>query len=109
MTLITVKRFRVRPASYEIYTIDSTVLGEKWCSFFLKTNFCRLLPYTRDVNRTVRRGYNGYVYVVSANDREIVYNSNYILNSTDEDKYILAKQLVEYILSRYKYGYDVTF
>ena len=39
MTIITVKKFRQDPYFYEEYSIDSVELGQKWCSFFLKTAF----------------------------------------------------------------------
>ena len=110
MTIITVKLFRENPYYYDEYSIDSSILGEKWCSFFLKTNFCRILPFRRVVNNSAcilgtgaagaRLGYNGFVYIVDANNREIVYNSNFVL---DDERFIYVRDFVKYILGKYKY------
>ena len=100
MTIITVKIFRENPYYYDEYSIDSSILGEKWCSFFLKTNFCRILPFRRMVNNSARLGYNGFVYIVDANNREIVYNSNFVL---DDERFIYVRDFVKYILGKYKY------
>ena len=101
MTIVTVRRYRANPYLDDKWSIDSAILGEKWCSFFLKTDFCRILPFRRIVNGTTKLGYNGLVYIVSANNREIIYNSNYDI---DHERYIYVRDFVKYVLNRYKYN-----
>jgi hypothetical protein len=100
MVLVTVKLYREFPYYYDEYSVDSKLLGEKWCSFFIKTNFCRILPYRRVVNNTTRLGYNGFVYIVDANSREMVYNSNYEI---DDEVTLYVRDMVDYVLGKYKH------
>ncbi len=95
MVKIVVKKLRGFPKVYDAFAIDSSELGESWCSFFLKTDFCRILPWRRLINHTSRLGYNGFVYVVRAGNREIVYNSNFEL---DHGRYIFVKILLSTFL-----------
>jgi len=82
------------------FKIDSNILGEKWCSFFIKTNFCRIKMWNKKINNTVRIKYNGLIYIITSNNRTIIYNTNYEI---DDVIYVYVKDFVEYILDKYKY------
>lgn len=82
------------------FTIDTSELGEKWCSFFLKTDFCRIRMWDVVWNDTVRVGYNGITYLVTSNNRGLGYNTNYEM---DHMRYRYVVDFVEYVLAKYKY------
>ena len=96
MTKIKVTKLNLCPGEKNTCIIDSNDLGHVWTRFFLHTQFCKILPKFTDVNRTSRVGYNGFIYIVEANDRKLVYDSNFL--STDR-KYKITKDFVNYVLS----------
>ncbi len=96
MTKIRVTKMEFVPWERKTCVIDSKELGESWPRFYLQTNFCRLLPRFTVVNRTSRVGYNGPIYMVEANGRRMVYDSNFL---SDNARYRITKDFVEYFLS----------
>jgi hypothetical protein len=99
--IIKVTKYREFPPVYDEYSIDSDRLGEMWVSFFLKTNFCRVLSFKKVVNSGPRLGYNGFVYTVEGNNRAMVYDSNL---GTQEARFMYVRQFVDAVLQVYKHG-----
>lgn len=97
MTKIRVTKMNFVPGQKQSCIVDSEQLGGGgWPSFYLKTNFCRLEPKFTMVNRTSRVGYNGPIYIVEADGRRVIYDSNFL---SDNARYKLVKDFVEYVLS----------
>jgi hypothetical protein len=96
MTKITVRKINFYSGMQEYCTVDSDKLGGELPRFYIQTDFCRLLPRFTVVNRTARVGYNGPVFIVEANRRKMVYDSNF---EPDDRRYMLVRDFVEYVLS----------
>ena len=84
----------------DTYTIDSDKLGKVWCSFFLKSAFCRIQQYLTRENDTAKLYAGRYIYVVEANNRRMVYNANYDIGNPE---FIYVKEFVNYVLKEHKY------
>lgn len=96
MTKIRVTKMTFVPWEKKTCVVDSDELGSgTWPSFYLHTNFCRLEPKYTVVNRTSRVGYNGPIYIVEADGRRMIYDSNFL---SDNARYKLVKDFVEYTL-----------
>ena len=85
------------------FTIDSKEIKKLWCDFFIQTNFCYIEIFNVITNKSSRRGYNGFIYMVKANNRGMVYDSNFEVADA-ERRFYLIKDFVELILDRYKYN-----
>ena len=96
MTKIRVTKMEFVPGQKQSCVVDSEQLRGVWPSFYLQTNFCRQLPRFTVVNRTSRVGYNGPIYMVEADGRRTIYDSNFL---SDNARYKLVKDFVEYTLS----------
>jgi hypothetical protein len=105
MPIVTVNKLRGNPPMNETVSVDSNTLGEKWCSFIIITDFCKVAPYfaARNgiSNNDNRVGYNGTIYSVKAGTKSMIYDSNY---DYDNVRFQYVRQFVDYVLGKYKYG-----
>src|SRR3989337_4162036 len=97
---ITVKRIGKYPKFNDSWIIEAQYIKDVWCDFFLKTSFCRIPNFYTESNKTIRARYNAPIYIVSANNRQMIYNSNYVV---DNPKFYYVKEFVNYVLDKYKY------
>jgi|AntRauTorckE6833_2_1112554.scaffolds.fasta_scaffold23880_3 hypothetical protein len=100
MVKITVKKIGGPRRTNESFTIDSQKVNKAWCSFFLKSAFCRIQQFLTRENNTSKMYVGRYIYVVEANNRRMVYNANYDIGNPE---FVYVKDFVNYVLDEFKY------
>jgi len=98
MDLVTVTKITNGGNLIEQKTLNIKELGDTWFKFLIHTNICTITPWNTLVNRGVRCGFYGNVYIVQAKNRRIIYDTNF---QTSDNLYFLVKDFVNYVINKY--------